>query len=932
MDDVIGSYEPGAHGNGRTAPIGGAFGALFVVQGDDRIDLRRGSRGQPASGGGGGEEHGGRGEEGGGIEGDDPVEKRGEQTGGDGGGGEAQNQAEDDGSEAAAHEVAGDGARFGAEGDTQANLAGAPAQTWSGSDCRRGCGVRRVGCSPPGEYTAHRPSKRARCQLPTADAATFTPKIGETIDDNEPETAVPIPRQRRRATRFSNAAQCWAHASQCSFLDCASKDCPTKATNVATKQRDDARARLCSRSHSNPKVTPRLAASASAQKTLENHLTCEKTMPVSALLPPLAHYKTVRNKAMKVARHSVTVGLSVPLICAIACGDTDSGGRPEGDQWEQSEPSNIIPPETPDTSTGDGQDTGTGTPIPPDNISLLRVTAPSEDDYVVEIDLIPHTLTLDFIANAEWTNGVIEDITEHATFEAENPAVGWFEGNVLHFEQFTEPGIHVTQIRARYVKDGVEYTNPDKTQLTVAAYRQSGDELDFFFILPFDDGVSNKPEAQPKPKPLRFSTDVKALDVFFAMDTTLSMGEEIENLQTALGGQIITELQTQIPNTQFGVGAIEDFPVKGEGEKMPYGEEECDSNDEADQPFDLLQVITADAPEVQKAVNALANSKGKPIGCGYDLPESIIEGIYQIATGEGLLAGPGATDVPADPVGFREKLGAMPVIVPMTDAMSHAPGDEDCGDWTQLSYKAPVDGVAHTRDDMYSALEDICARVVTIASVPVSDDGTETNPDDACGPVVDGAAHATETGALVPPSIWGPAADRPAECAENQCCTGIAGSGVAPNADGQCPLVFRVSMLGEGLGESIVTGLQMLTLYAPFDVNTELTGEPNSVDGVPLPGGKTSADFIQSIKTDGFEDQPFPELPDPTPNATDDGFLGVTPGTTVKFVVTGYNNFLEQTEDPQIFSAKIKVSAGHCIDLDELDVQILVPPIPYVPE
>ncbi|TPV96682.1 MAG: hypothetical protein B7733_03480 [Myxococcales bacterium FL481] len=625
--------------------------------------------------------------------------------------------------------------------------------------------------------------------------------------------------------------------------------------------------------------------------------------------------------------------VAVPLVCSLACASDSDPGRPSDDVWNPDATGAIIPPMTEGAETGLGDDddapgSSTGFVPPDDDIALLEVYTEEDDDYLLEFDLVPHNATLSFIARARWNDGNHEMVTDAARFEVSNPAVGTFEGNTLHFAQFTEPGVYVTRIRAFHDRDGKTYEDPGKTVLTVAAYRKTGDELDFFFILPYDGLEPETEEEKPQAQDLNFSTDVKALDVFFGMDTTLSMGEEIQNLQTSLGGQIISEIQTQIPNTQFGVGAFEDFPVEGVGEDMPYGEAECDSNDEADQPFDLLQTISDDTAAVQTAVNALANDEGDPIGCGYDLPESVIEGIYQVATGEGL-AGPEATDVPATPVGFRETVGAMPVIVPMTDAMSHAPGDDDCGDWTQISYQSPVQEVAHSREEMYDALDDICARVVTIASVPVGEDGTETNPEDVCGPVVDGAAHAESSGALVPPSIWGAAADRPEGCAEDQCCTGIGGQGVAPNADGQCPLVFRVSMNGEGLGDSIVTGLKMLTLYAPFDVIVELTGETHDTAGNPLPNGMTSADFITSIVTNGFENKPLEELPDPVP--TDDGFLGVTPGTTVKFIVTGYNNFLVQTDVPRVFNAKIKVSAGHCIDLDELTVQILVPALPYVP-
>ena len=132
--------------------------------------------------------------------------------------------------------------------------------------------------------------------------------------------------------------------------------------------------------------------------------------------------------------------------------------------------------------------------------------------------------------------------------------------------------------------------------------------------------------------------------------------------------QVITPMQQQIPDSQFGAGAFEDFPVGNYGATKGS---ECGKGGSSlpDQPLKLFSVITSDANQVQNAVNQFDTGQG-PIGCGLDWPEAMIEALYQISTGEGL-SGPGLTNVPANHVGvggvgFRQ--GSMPVIIPITDA------------------------------------------------------------------------------------------------------------------------------------------------------------------------------------------------------------------------------------------------------------------------
>ena len=84
---------------------------------------------------------------------------------------------------------------------------------------------------------------------------------------------------------------------------------------------------------------------------------------------------------------------------------------------------------------------------------------------------------------------------------------------------------------------------------------------------------------------------------------------------------------------------------------------------------------------------------GQPLGCGRDGPESGFEALYQIATGAGI-AGPigGVSPVvaPFAPapdavgslggVGFRD--GALPIVIHITDALSHKEADYDASSQT----------------------------------------------------------------------------------------------------------------------------------------------------------------------------------------------------------------------------------------------------------
>lgn len=404
---------------------------------------------------------------------------------------------------------------------------------------------------------------------------------------------------------------------------------------------------------------------------------------------------------------------------------------------------------------------------------------------------------------------------------------------------------------------------------------------DFVFVLPY--------QAPKQTKPLAFATDIKRADIQFSMDTTGSMGDEIANLKTGLASIItaVAHPTLGIPDSAFGVAKFEDFPVGNYGGV-------------ADKPFTLLQRVTTNDSEAQTGANALA------LGWGNDWYESGWEALYQIATGAGVSGVP-AFDAAAGydaskhgtigGVGFRSD--ALPVIIQISDAPWH----DGYGDIAE----------AHTYDQTVAALDGLNAKVIGIAS--------------EVGALYDMNRIATATGAVVPPSAWDDSAlfgARPATCAANQCCTGYDGAGVAPNAAGDCPLVFSVNGDGTtaapgGFSGRVVAAIRAVLNYAEIDISSRT----NSVTQPSSSGPIDPALFIQAIKPVGLS---------PTPpggvviNPAGTAFLGVRPGVQALFDVDAINTILPQSTSVQVFTLKIEVMGDDVTVLDVRHVIVIVPP------
>lgn len=378
------------------------------------------------------------------------------------------------------------------------------------------------------------------------------------------------------------------------------------------------------------------------------------------------------------------------------------------------------------------------------------------------------------------------------------------------------------------------------------------------------------------------TANLERLDVLFLVDTTASMGGEIEQLQTTLSSDIIPPLRARIPDVAFGVARFEDFPL------LPHGAQGKTSDTaRADEPFNLLSPITLDEKAVLRALRELDN----PLGWGGDGAESGYEALYQAASGEGfkyksktyiqpfVAQNDGAGELGG--AGFRQR--AMPSIVHITDAPSHMPDDY-----------LDLDGV-HGFEEAKQALQDLGARVVGVASGKYAF-GEQT-------------AMALATGALIPAS-------------RNEVCESGAPSVQAESSGGYgCALVYRINEDGSDLSDSVVSSLASLVENLNFaEVRAVVGADPNGLIQSILPlapaTGAPSAKHAVDLR------------PLAAPDGIPDTYLEVNTGTTLSFEVTIHNDHIAPSLTEQSFRVLIQV-LGDGWTLEQHYVRVVVPPWPF---
>jgi hypothetical protein len=204
--------------------------------------------------------------------------------------------------------------------------------------------------------------------------------------------------------------------------------------------------------------------------------------------------------------------------------------------------------------------------------------------------------------------------------------------------------------------------------------------------LPFND--------QPCELRTDFVAQILSADIYFLIDVTGSMEDEINQIRSTLTTEIIPGLAAEIPDVRFSVGRYADFDVPGLG----YGSM-------GDQVFRLEQAATDDVDRVLAAVRAIR------LQSGGDTPESMVQALYLSATGNGHGRFVDPSRCPLGTVGypcFPE--GGSPIFLVFTDAPSHnGPGGRSY--MTGAIRPAP-----HSYPNAVDALDAIGAKVLGLNS------------------------------------------------------------------------------------------------------------------------------------------------------------------------------------------------------------------------
>lgn len=462
-----------------------------------------------------------------------------------------------------------------------------------------------------------------------------------------------------------------------------------------------------------------------------------------------------------------------------------------------------------------------------------------------------------------------EDLTAQSTFTVRDAALGAFAG-----AKFTSvaklPG---TALGVSTIVEAKTPKGPALGSLTIVQLRKTGQQRDFFFVVPY-----NEPPT-PQSDVLKFSTNIKQVDVAFSMDTTGSMSGAINNLKSALSGTLMTQLQAAIPNVGLAVVDYKDYPVN------PYGSS-------GDFPVKVRQVITTNLTAARNAVNGYAASGGN------DGPESQIPAMQHILTGEALLWSGGS--VPAHTAaaplwgGVDFRPGSVPVIVNITDVNWHGEGN------TPYNFATP------TMASLKAAFAAKNARFVNVTS------SSEAQADDL----------SDATNSNLPTSAFAGTAG----CAANQCCTGVNGAGrAATGPGGTCRLNFLHSN-GNGVSNAIVKAIEAISVGSTFDVKAVPSNDPSN------PKGVDATKFIKALraKDEGDAANGCPAHParDTNGDGIKDTFLAVKVGTPVCFEVIPQTNTTVPPEgQAQFFNAFVDVvGVQGNVQLDRRTVLFLVPP------
>ncbi len=413
------------------------------------------------------------------------------------------------------------------------------------------------------------------------------------------------------------------------------------------------------------------------------------------------------------------------------------------------------------------------------------------------------------------------------------------------------------------------------------------DPEDFYVVLPYQDPAVDRE--------LRFNSRVRQADVFFMMDRTGSMTEEVNELKDNLA-TVVTGITDAIPDIGVGVGGFAGFGGPAAGRQcmtVPIIGEVCTDGEGGadDVPFNLYGVITTDRAQMLRDVEMLEADQGGATWASWN------EALFQAATGNGVapwLPRQNCTAIP-DEVGSRYgypcfRPGSLPIMVVLTDTSSkngpHTMGVSG-GTYDASSFTM---GRPATYAQSLDSLTDIGARVIGVMSI--------TGGGMDCGPQVSSP-----------------------DCVQ-QFETVARDTGTV-DASGD-PIMFEIGCDGSGLGTGLVNAIRVLASETPQDIRGSVR---DGEDFPPEVGPIDASQFVKAITPIRLlADGGATTIACPMDGRCDDrDFFGVVPGQLIEFNVRFENDFVPPRRTSQVFRATIFVLGNRVAELDARDVTIVVP-------
>ena len=266
------------------------------------------------------------------------------------------------------------------------------------------------------------------------------------------------------------------------------------------------------------------------------------------------------------------------------------------------------------------------------------------------------------------------------------------------------------------------------------------------------------PDEPPKTVEVSFLSRIQTAEIYFLVDVTGSMGEEIAQIRSGLRDSIVPGIRALIPGVRFSVARYADYPVD------PYGSA-GGGGVPRDDVYRIMQESTTSLDAITVAVNQL------DLQSGGDVPEATTEALFISATG--MTPDPSIVPPPTcppDTVGFPcFAPGGSRIFLLFTDAPFHdgPSGAEPYGPDLPFPHA--------TYSETVTALRGIGAKVLGLYSGPPGEAGWEHL-----------RRVARDTGAVRP---------------------------------GGEPIVFDIGAGGSSLGPDVIEAVRTLVEDVPLDVD-----------------------------------------------------------------------------------------------------------------